>query len=358
MDTSTRLVLQKLLASVVQYSASDLHLSVGNPPVLRVNGQLMPLNNQPIMRAEIVNDITDLLLQDEQKAQLEKEREIMLTHDYENKARFRVHIFFQQGFFSLSFRFIPSIPKNLDELGIPAEVQQIFLNIRKGLVLIVGPYGSGRTTTMASFVNTLNNIRAYRMITIEKPVEYLFMDNKSIVEQREVGVDAPSFLQAMESTIWEDFDVVMISEVPDAALMDRILDVAESDKLVFCALNAPNVIRAIEKIISAVKQEQQFIVRNKIASVLQGILAQKLIPGIDGAQKLILEVLVPDQSARAIIREGSLYQLNNIIQNSASEGVRSFDSSLRELVWNRKISVERALQHAYDPATFQQTLHQ
>lgn len=357
MESAQQLAIQKLLATVVEYGASDLHLSVGNPPVLRVNGQLVPLNDEEIIRSEFVASLVESMLTPGQKASLEKNKELVITYNFDNKARFRVHIYYQQNFFSLSMRYISTTVKTVEELGLPSGVVKAIQEVQKGLILITGGFGSGRSTTLAAMIHSINSTKAQHIITIEDPVGSLFLDNKSVIDQREVGQDCPSFEAALDAVLNEDVETIMVSEIKNSQTAEKVLDIAESGRLILAAVNATSVVASIDKFVNFFDPQLHEQVRARLGSALSGIMTQKLIPGIDGSLKLAVETLLPDQTSRAIITEGSLYQLRNMIQTSREDGIRSFDRSLIELVQQRKISLERAIQNAADPNNLKQMLN-
>lgn len=352
MDTASLLLLKKFLANVEEYKASDLHLSVGNPPTLRVNGQLMPLAKELIVTPSFLQNLVDTILTAEQRKQLQDHKELLVAFDFENKKRFRIHFFFQQGYVSASIRAIHLMIPAPDQLGIPVEVVQRLQGIHQGLVLFVGSYGSGRTTTVASIVNAINNQQARRIMTIEEPVEYIYADNKSIIEQREVGKDTPTFVAALDAVLNEDVQLVVVNDIPDAMVLEKILEVAESARLVYATMNASHTVAAIEKIMNIPSADQKVHIMSTFSTVLEAIVAQKLIPGIDGGLKLAIEIFIPNAMTRTLIKEGSLYQLSHIIQTSQEETIQSFDLALAELVQQHKISLERALEHAHNKDAF------
>ncbi|OGY79671.1 MAG: hypothetical protein A3B74_02770 [Candidatus Kerfeldbacteria bacterium RIFCSPHIGHO2_02_FULL_42_14] len=351
MDTASLLSLKKFLATVEEYRASDLHLSVGNPPTLRVNGQLIPIK-ETVVTPKFVTEIADAILTADQKQKLQEQKELIVTFDFESKKRFRIHFFFQQGYISASIRSIHNMIPTPDQLGIPTQITQRLLGIHQGLVLYVGSFGSGRTTTVASLVNHINNQQAWRIITIEQPVEYIFADNKSIIEQREVGKDASTWSQALESVLDEDVQLVVVSDVLGEQVLEKILEVAESGRLVYSTMNASHTVSAIERIINMLSSEKKTYMMSKFSSVLEAIVGQKLIPGVDGGLKLAMEIFIPNSMTRTLIKEGSLYQLSHIIQTSQEESIQSFDLALVELVQQHKIALERAMEHAHNKEAF------
>ncbi|MBU0707693.1 Flp pilus assembly complex ATPase component TadA, partial [Patescibacteria group bacterium] len=258
MDTTTQLNLGKLLRSVAEYHASALHLSVGNPPILRVDDQLKPLQDEEMMTPEKTEKIAMSFLNDEMKAKLKEEKEVVFTYTFEERARFKVNVFYQKGHLSISLKYIQPTLMGLRELGLPSIVERL-ANVTKGLVMVTGPFGSGKSTTLASIIETINQTRSEYIITVEKPVEYIFTNNKSMIEQREVGQDTTSFKKGLSNIPQEDVDVVMLSEMEDPEVMELVFTVVESGRLVVAAMNTDSAYKTIERIINSFtghKQEQ------------------------------------------------------------------------------------------------------
>lgn len=348
MKTAEELSIAKILSTAASYKASDLHLSVGNPPILRVNDKLVPLNDESVMTPELIQNIIFSFLDNEQQQRLQKDKEIVMAYSFQDKVRFRVNAFFQKGYLSASLRFIDSQIKTLKELGLPALTEK-FTKLKKGLVLVCGPAGSGRTTTLASLINTINKTRSEYILTIEKPIEYLFVNDKGAVEQREVGRDVISFEQALKSVTEEDVNVVALTELNSSETVELILDVAGSGRLCFVVMSADTVLKAVEKIHNMFLEKDQKRIRAELADNIEGIICQRLLPRIGGGRIAVAEIMVPSQAVRTVIREGGFYQLNNIIQTSREEGMVSLDRSLAELVKTNEVLLDVALANATDP---------
>lgn len=351
METSEKIVLDKILSTGAEYKASDFHLTVGNPPILRVDGKLIPLTNEPVITPDFMKSVVDSLLDDNQKKILEEQKEIVLAYTMPNKSRFKISIFFQKGYLAASLRLINPKIKTLKELGLPAVIDQ-FARLEKGLVIITGPFGSGRTATLAAILNEINRTRAEHIITIEKPIEYVYTNNKSIIEQREVGKDTRSFAQALNTASHEDVDVIYVSEMEEEETVEAVLNVAESSRLVITSMNTDSVFRTIEKILAFFPEERQEQARMQLAGVIEGIISQRLLPRVGGGRIAVAEVIVPNDAIRAVIREGALYQINNILQTSREEGMISLDHSLAELVRTGEILMDEALANAHDKQNF------
>jgi len=347
-DTSSRLNFNRILSTLAEYKASDLHLTIGNPPILRVDTKLVPLENESMVTPDFIETVVSTVLNEEQKKVLEKDKEIVLAYSLEDRARFRVNIFYQKGYPSVSLHYIGDKIKNLKELGLPPVVEQ-FVNIKRGLVLVTGPFGSGKTTTLVSMINTINNNRSDYILTIENPIEYLFVNNKSVIEQREVGRDTPSLADGLRTVTQEDVDVVMLSDLPDAEVIKEVLNIADSGRVVFASYNADSVVKAIEKMINCFPPNEQKQIKSFLSDNLEGAVCQRLLPRVGGGRIVVAEVLIPTEPVRNVIKEGVLYQINNIIQTSREEGMISLDKSLAELVKTGEILIEEALACAQDP---------
>ena len=350
-DTTTQLGLSKLLSQVAEYKASALHLSVGNPPILRVDEKLLPIESEGIMTPDRIEKIAFSFLNADQKAELEAQKEIVFTYSFEERARFKVSIFYQKGYLSVSLRYIPTVVPTLHELGLPSIVER-FTHLKKGLVLVTGPFGSVKTTTLASLVDAINQSRSEYIISIERPIEYLFTNNKSIVEQREVGRDTQSIQKALFNIPQEDMNVVMISEMETPEIMELVFTVVESGRLVFSSMNTDSAYKTIERIINSFPDQKHEQIRLQLADALEGVISQRLLPRVGGGKVVAAEILVPAPAVKAIMKEGSIYQLNTILQTSREEGMISLDRALADLVKAGDVLMEDALAHAVDKNGF------
>lgn len=348
-STTETIVINRVLTSAAEYKASDCHLSPGNPPILRVDGKLVPLEGEALITPDFLARLTEALLTEAQRKELEEHKELVITTSWANKARYKVSLYHQRGSLSASLRFIPPKIKSFSELGLPSIVQE-FAQLERGLVLITGPFGSGRTNTAAALLNEMNQSRAEHIVTVEKPIEFLFVNNRSVVEQREVGKDTLSFQQALETASREDVDVIYVSEMESPEVIEAVLNAAESSRLVISTMGTDSVVRAIEKIVTSFPPTQEQRVRVQLAATLQGIVSQRLLPRVGGGRIAVAEVLVPTAPIRAVIRDGALYQLTNILQTSREAGMISLDRSLSELVKTGEILIDDALAHALDRA--------
>jgi twitching motility protein PilT len=342
---------ERILTRVAEYKASDLHLTVGSPPVLRVDGKLVTLSDEDVITPEFMDSIIEQITNEEQRAVLERERGVLFTFDFGNKARFKVNVFYQRGFPSASLRYIPAETKSTQELGLPPVVET-FAKCKKGLVIISGSFGSGRTATLAALVNSINRDRAEHIVTIENPVEYQFVNNKSIIEQREVGHDVPSFDLALKNLYQEDVNVVMISDLETPVVIEQALKVAESGRLVLTSMNTETSLQTVEKIVSSFPPDEQEQIRVLLSETLQGIVAQRLLPRIGGGTVVIAEVLTVTPAIRSVIRDGAIYQIQTILQTSREEGMVAFDRALADRVKTGEVLEDEAMKYAIDQNTF------
>lgn len=345
------IAVERLLTRVAEYHASDLHLTVGTTPVLRLDGKLVSLTDEEVVTPEFMESILDDVLSEEQRQQLEKERDIVFIYTLGDKARFKVNVFFQKGYPSASLRFIDNQIRSIAELGLPSMVEKL-VQLTKGLLIVSGPFGSGRSSTLAALVDAINRTRSEYILTIEQPVERLFVNNKSIVEQREVGRDTPSFLDALTNSIQEDVNVVMLSEIDSPEVLRGALNVAQAGRLVLFSMNAESTVRTVEKIVTSFPQGEQESVRIMLSEVLQGIVCQRILPKVGGGTVPVAEVLTVTAPIRKVIRDGALFQITTILQTSREEGMMPLDRALAERVKSGVIAVDDALMQANDQNAF------
>ena len=345
MDTSQELALQKLIASISEYKATDLHLSVGVPPMLRIEGSLTPVADESLVNINLVNAIADAWLDDKQKVKLEKEKEIVYAYTYKDRARFKVTIIKQQGTYSISLKMISDYIRPYEELGFPSVIKKI-IDGKKGFLLIAGPYNSGRTSTLASIVEYLNQNKAKRIVTLEEPMEYLFIDAKAVIEQREVGRDVITKSEGLDNIMHEDVDIAVVHSLEKAEDIKKTISVASSGRLVLASINSDGIIPAIKKMINTFSQEDRSQFSDNLADNLSGVIAQKIIPKIGGGLILASEIMIPNQAIRAMIKAGDLTQIPNSMQTARSEGMITIDQKLAELVNEGIIQQEIAVENA------------
>ncbi|MBI3572734.1 MAG: Flp pilus assembly complex ATPase component TadA [Candidatus Kerfeldbacteria bacterium] len=350
MGATDSITLKRIITTAASWRASDLHFIIGSPPMLRVDGKLVPLENETNISPEFMTTVVATLLTTEQRQRLDEKKEVIIATSLNPQLRFKISVLYQRGGLAVSIHFINSTMKSLRDLGLPPAVQE-FSQLPRGLVLITGPYGAGRTTTMNAIINDINQTRNASIVTVEQPIEYLFVNNKSMIEQREVGRDALSAAQAITMASREDIDVIVVSEASGAEVLGAILEAAEASRLVISTMNTSSVLATIENIFNSFPAGDLAKVRNQLSNVLAGIVSQRLLPRVGGGVVVVAEVMIPTPPVRAVIRDGALFQLSNVLQTSREAGLVSLDRSLAELVKARTIALEDALASAQDPAT-------
>ncbi|MDI6689417.1 MAG: type IV pilus twitching motility protein PilT [Actinomycetota bacterium] len=347
--------LTDLLEEVLRREASDLHLTVGTPPVIRIHGDLVRLD-YPKLTPKDTKEMVYSILTSEQRERLEKNLELDFSYSLPGKARFRVNIYHQRNSLAAAFRFIPVEIKTLEELGLP-KILETLARKPRGFVLVTGPTGSGKTTTLAALINIINETRNVHIMTIEDPIEYLHHHKKSIVNQREVGLDTKSFANALKYVLRQDPDVILIGEMRDVETIATALTAAETGHLVFATLHTPDAPQSIDRIIDVFPPHQQQQVRIQLAGTLQGIVAQQLLQTRDGRGRVVaVEVLFATPAVRNLIREAKGYQIYNVMQTGQKYGMQTMDQALADLYRRGKISYEMAMARAIDPHDIRQLL--
>jgi twitching motility protein PilT len=338
-----------LLIRMVEVNASDLHVSMSSAPVVRVRGHLERIEGFESLTSDDTRDLLYRVLSTEQQKHLEIKRQIDFAHEIPGVARFRVNCYFQRESLSAAFRLIPHTIKTLEELGLPASLH-ILSEKPRGLVLVTGPTGSGKSTTLASVIDEINRSRPDHILTIEDPIEFLHKNKKSLVNQREIGVDAVSFAEALRGALRQDPDVILVGEMRDLETISTALTAAETGHLVFGTLHTQSAPSTVDRIIDVFPAEQQEQVRVQIAGTLQGVVTQALIPTADGQGRVAaLEILLPDDAVRNLIRQGKVEQIYSVMQTSTGKGMQTMEQSLAELVIRRTITKELALSRSSRP---------
>lgn len=347
MDYTTQL--KELLKETCQAQASDLHLSVGNRPTLRINGVLAPLIKRKALTPEETQGFATSLMNEDQIQRFFKEKELDFSYNFENNTRFRVNVYLQRGFISIALRLIPSKIRTFEELNLPPILRQ-FCRSNQGFVLVTGPSGHGKSTTLASLINEINHTKADHIITIEDPIEYVFQNDHAIVDQREVYQDTLSFARALRATFRQDPDVIMVGEMRDLETMATAITAAETGHLVFATLHTNNAAQTIHRIVDSFPPEQQTQVRNQLAGSLLGVLSQRLIPRIKGGLIPACEIMFNTPAVANLIRENKVYEIDLVIETSVEAGMISLDRALADLVKRREISLENAAAYSLNPA--------
>src|SRR5437879_2106021 len=332
-----------LLEQTVALGASDLHLTVGSPPVARVRGHLQPIEGIEPLGPEDTQQLVYRILSSEQQKHLEIDRQIDLAYDVPGVARFRVNIYFQRESLGGAFRQIPTEIKSLEELGLPASLHELTTKPR-GLVLVTGPTGSGKSTTLAALIDEINRTRSDHILTIEDPVEFVHRHKRCIVNQREIGVDALSFSAGLRAALRQDPDVILVGEMRDLETIGTALTAAETGHLVFGTLHTQSAPSTIDRIIDVFAAEQQEQIRIQLAGALQGVVTQSLLPTADGHGRVAaLEVLLPDDAVRNLIRRGQVEQIYSVMQTGTAKGMQTMEQSLADLVLRKVIGLDDAL---------------
>ena len=322
---------------------SDLLLSAGSAPRLRLDGELVPVDAVPNLTPDQVGHVIDSLLLPEQSESFEKQRDFDFSFSWNNLARIRGNAFHQRGSPALELRMIPMRIPTFEELLLPAVTNSI-ASLPCGFVLVTGPTGSGKSTTLASVVDYINENRRIHVITIEDPIEYLHHHKRSIIDQREVGVDSPSFERGLRAALREDPDVLLIGEMRDLESIQIALTMAETGHLVFGTLHTYDAPQAIDRIIDVFPAERKDLIRIQLAGSLAAVIAQRLVNRADGGRVAAFEVLLGNSACRALIREGKTHQLRNVITTSKSEGMQTLETSLIELIGSGVIDYDTALE--------------
>ncbi len=348
---SETLLINKIFNISAERKATDIHLVAGSHPVIRTGGRLMTLNEEKVLTPSDLNGIIESFLRKGELEELTREREVVSIYLWANRLRFRVRVFYQKGYLAASFRLIPSVIRSPKELGLPDVVTQL-LNKQKGLIIITGPYGSGRTTTGASFLETLNRNRGLHIQTLEQPIEYLLVNNQSIIEQRQVNRDTLSFMKGLEDVQGEDINVVFVSGLFENGQEEKLLELSESGRLVIVIMDADSVVSSLERFISNIDKDRRDWGRDLLSEVLLGVLSQRILPRIGGGGTLACEVLTSTPAVKSTIKENRFYQLNSIMQTSKDEGMVNLDNSLLDLVRVGEITQEDARKNAINPQVF------
>ena len=310
---------------------------------------------RPIITPERAEGLALALLSEEQKEKCLKEREVDLSYAYKDKARFRVNVFFQQGYMSAALRFLPFKIRTLKELNLPSILER-FTHHSQGFFLMVGPAGHGKSTTLASLIDVINHTRNDHIITIEDPVEYVFTQDRCIIDQREVGFDTRGFHRALRSSFRQDPNVIMVGEMRDLETVSAALSAAETGHLVFATLHTNNAAQTIDRIIDSFPPSGQSQIRIQLAATLVGVVSQRLIPRIDGGRIPAAEIMFANSAIRNLIREGKTHQIDLVIETSADEGMISLNKSLADLVHKGEISLENAELYSLDPGELRMLL--
>jgi twitching motility protein PilT len=341
--------IDELLEQCVALGASDLHITVGSPPVVRVRGELEALEGADPLDGEATQTLLYRMLNTEQQKRLEIDKQIDLAHEVPGLARFRVNVYFQRETLGAALRQIPQDIKSLEELGLPGSLHE-FTTKPRGLVLVTGPTGSGKSTTLAALIDEINRTRSDHILTIEDPVEFVHRHKRCIVNQREIGVDATGFGQALRAALRQDPDVILLGEMRDLETISTALTAAETGHLVFATLHTQNAPGTIDRVIDVFPSAQQRQVRLQLAAALQGVVTQTLLERADGAGRVAAcEILIPDDAVRNLIRQAKVEQVYSVMQTGSSRGMQTLEQALADLVVRGLVTREAALARANRP---------
>jgi len=345
-----------MLMEVVARRASDLHISVGAHPTVRVRGRLTPLDEYPKLSGTDTREIIYSILTGEQRQRLETDWQLDFAYSIPGHARFRVNAYYQRASIGAAFRLIPHGLASIDELGLPPAVHE-FTRRPRGFVLVTGPTGSGKSTSLAAMIDEINGTREEHIMTIEDPIEFLHGHKKCLVNQRELGSDAQSFSEALKAALRQDPDVILVGEMRDLETISTALTAAETGHLVFATLHTQDTAQTIDRVIDVFPSHQQGQVRVQLSVALQGIVTQQLLPTSDGSGRVVAtEVLVPTPAVRNLIREGKTHQIYSVLQTGMAAGMQTMDASLASLVRAGKITQQLAESRSTAPDEFRRLL--
>ncbi len=339
--------IELLLEEVIKKKASDLHIQVGLPPMLRIDGALIPSLNAPVLTEESIETLIFAILDEDQKQILLKDKDFDFSFAFGDLGRFRVNAFHERGNLAAALRLIPNEILTVEQLGLPDTVSKL-ADYPRGLVLVTGPTGSGKSTSLAAMIHKINMERSVHIITIEDPIEYTHRSRKSVIVQREVHYDTYSFSSALRSALREDPDVVLLGEMRDLETIAAAITIAETGHLVLATLHTNSAAQSIDRMIDVFPPHQQPQIRSQLANILQAIVSQRLIPAIGGGRVAAAEILIATSAVRNIIREGKTHQLEAVIQTGAEFGMQSMDRTLVNLVHAGTITYDEARNFAVD----------
>ncbi len=337
--------LESLVEVLMRENGSDLHISEGRYPIVRVSGALVPLVKKTVLTGEAVDGFVSVMLEEENKKLFEKEREVDFSYMFKNGVRFRGNAYYRMGKLSIALRLISNHIRSLKELNLPVILED-FTRRQQGFFLVVGPVGHGKTTTLAALIDLINSERAEHIITVEDPIEYMFEPKKCIIDQREVRTDTRDFESGLVNMLRQDVDVVMIGEMRGAETMRTAVTAAETGHLVFSTLHTNNAAQTIDRIIDSFPAEQQEQVKLQLSGSLLGIFSQRLIPRVSGGLVPAFELLVANSAVSNLIREGRTHEISTVIETGMDHGMIDINRSLAELVRSGEITVDSAYQYS------------
>jgi len=347
--------LKKLLDIAVKEEASDLDISVGHVPNIRITGQLVPLSQEKTILPEDSKGLAYAVMSEIQQKKFLAEKEIDLSYQHEDKGRFRVNAYFQRGSISIAMRFIPSKIRTIEELNLPPILHN-FLDRPQGLILVTGATSQGKSTTLAAMIDEINHTKSVHVITVEDPIEYTYPIDRAIVDQREVLIDTLNFNNSLRSTLRQNPDVIMVGEMRDLETIGMTITAAETGHLVFATLHTNSAAQTIHRIVDVFPAEQQDQIKFQLSSSLLGIISQRLIPRIKGGFIPACEILICNNAVSNLIRENKIHEIPAVIETSAKEGMISYNRSLVDLVRRKEISLKNAMDNSMDPSEIRNLL--
>ncbi len=348
--------IKELLELAVEKKASDLHLVVGVPPMLRVDGVLSPVPNEPVLAPQRVSELLTNVMTAEQLERLNVNKEIDFSLSFSERARFRVNAYTQKRTHAAAFRTIPLTIPSIDELGLPP-IMHSFTTLKQGFILVTGPTGLGKSTSLAAMLEEININRKAHIVTIEDPIEFVFNAKESIVSQREMNMDTHSWSIALRSALREDPDVVLVGEMRDYETIAAALTVAETGHLVFATLHTNSAAQTVDRVVDVFPEEQQDQVKLQLSNVLEAVISQRLVPALAGGRVVSHEIMLASTAIRTAIREGKTHQIDSIIQTSSEIGMNTLEASLADLVLTGKISMETAKTYSIRPEQLTRLVH-
>lgn len=352
MSSQTDVLFQRILTTATTRGASDVHLSAGQPPYVRIDGSLLSLEEEGVLSPAVLDEVLESLLDDPAKQELAMKKRVAIARSYGARLRLKAVVEYQQGYPAISLHLHTSLIPSLKELGLPKVVEEL-TQAKKGLVLMIGPYGSGRTTAIAAFLNAINMTRVARVVSLEQPVEYLLTPQKSYIEQQEVGRDTPSFIEGLHALREGDVEVVAVSALDHYAVFEELLTLIEGGRLGIASVEAENAVQALELLTAPFSAHERERVLHTLADVLVAVVGLRLLPRVGGGRVQVAEVLVMTAPVRVLVRDGKLGQVSSWMTSSREGGTVSLDRALAELVKTGEVLLEDALSEVSDKETFQ-----
>jgi twitching motility protein PilT len=347
--------MKTILLTAGQQGASDVHLVVGRYPTFRIDGRLVPLTQEGVLTPVDTQGLADVLLDEKSRREFLEEDQVDFSYNFEEKAHFRTNLFLQKGYRSITMRLVGNRIRNLEELNMPSSLYG-FTQYAQGLVLITGPVGHGKSTTLAALVESINRQQDKHIVTIEDPIEYVYTQDRCIINQREVGKDAKTFAQALKAVFREDANVVLLGELRDLDTISTAMTAAETGHLIFATLHTNDCAQTVERIIDVFPARQQNQIRSQLASVLLGVISQRLIPKIGGGRIPAVEIMIKNHAVENLIRENKTYQIDSVIETSLKDGMVSLDRSLADLVQRGLADVNDVVRYAKNQEYLQMLL--